>query len=239
MECTKTHPPEQEVTNPQTPSSTELRPARGADRGSRSSVLPVVVLAGSVFIGLGLMTWAQQQRRLQAEPIEPPLDQQGRLRPLADVREAVRAMELVTMRIHGTVTKTVRDQRWRGTAEATIEAPVTYLYGVDLSRLGEQDVCFEPFSRTWLIRIPEPKRLAVEVNPAAGEDHVRVTGTRFRSRAGEYMLSLARRDLFEEACRGTLPEEDLREIRDESRRRVEELAETVCGDAARVAVAFR
>lgn len=210
-----------------------------ADQRGRASVLPAIVLAGFVFVGLGLMMWAQQQQRLHEAPIEPPLDEQGRLRPLADVREAVRAMELVTMRVRGMVTKTVRDKRWRGTAEATIEAPVTYLYGVDLSRLGEQDVCFEPFSRTWLIRIPEPRRLAVVVNPAAGEDHVRVTGTRLRSRAGEYMLSLARRDLYEEACRTVLPADEIAEIRDESRRRVEELAETVCGDDVRVAVAFR
>ncbi len=218
--------------------SASTQPAAGG-RGGRGSVLPAIVFAGFVFAGLGLMMWAQQQQRLNESPIEAPLDEQGRLRPLANVREAVRAMELVTMRVHGTVTKTVRDKRWRGTAEATIEAPVTYLYGVDLSKLAEQDVCFEPFSRTWMIRIPEPKRLAVVVNPAAGEDHVRVTGTRLRSRAGEYMLSLARRDLYQEACRTTLPADELAEIRDESRRRVEELAETMCGDDVRVAVAFR
>ena len=116
---------------------------------------------------------------------------------------------------------------------------MTYLYGVDLSKIESTDDCLDPFKHTYLIRIPESKRLAVEVNPSKAAEQVSVTGTRLRTRAGEYLLGLARRDLYEEACRAVLSPDELREIREESRRRVEELVTAVCGSNTSIAVAFQ
>lgn len=202
-------------------------------------VAPAILLAALVFAGVAWLTHRQQQQILSNSDVTVQLDQTGRLRPLADVEAAVRAMELVTMRLSSTVTKTVTDRRWRGTAEASVEAPVTYLYGVDLSRIESNDVCLDPFTHTYLIRIPEPQRLAVEVNPSKAAERVSVTGTRLRTRAGEYLLGLTRRDLYEEACRASLSPNQLDEIREESRRRVEELVTAVCGANTSIAVAFQ
>lgn len=212
------------------------------NRSSSSAVLfqliPSILLAGFIFVVIAWLTHRQQQQILSSSVIAEQLDSAGRLRPLVDVQAAVRAMELVTMRLSGTVTKTVSDRRWRGDVEASVEAPVTYLYGVDLSEIESTDICLDPFSHTYLIRIPPPHRLAVEVNPARASETVTVTGTRLRTRAGEYMLGLARRDLYEEACRAVLSPAKMKEIHEESRRRVEELVAAVCGPDASVEVGF-
>lgn len=216
-------------------------PARGAPRLLRRCVgrgLPLVLAAG-VIAALAASLHAQQQRALRAAPLAAQFDPDGRLRPLADICDAVRAAELVTVRLRGTVSMTLRDERWRGTTEVTLAAPVTYLYGVDLSRLAPHDVRLDPFGRSYRVEVPQPRRLAVEVDLASATEQVRVSGTRFRSLSGETLLSLARRDLWTEARRTALSAEQSRRVLEESRRSVEALVAAASGGAARVAVSFR
>src|SRR5437899_1317737 len=52
---------------------------------------------------------------------------------------ATRELKLITITIDSRVLVNKTDERWRGTASATIEAPVKYFFGVDLSKIDDHD----------------------------------------------------------------------------------------------------
>ena len=61
--------------------------------------------------------------------------QRGKTATAGEVVETTRALKLVTLTIDTRVRTKVRDERWRGSASAVVEAPVRYVYGVDLAEL--------------------------------------------------------------------------------------------------------
>lgn len=202
-----------------------------------SRITPLIILAG-LLIALGALLHRQQEQLVSGSALADQLTPAGRLRPLAEVLSAVKAMDLVTTRIQTTVHKSVESDVWRGRTVADVAAPVIFLYGVDLSQLRAEDVQFGPLTKTYLLRVPAPRRLAVEVDMNQRAENVSVSGLRLRSRSGEYYLGLSRVGLYEEARQTVLPADTLVRIRSESRDRLRELVQNIVGSDARVEVVF-
>jgi hypothetical protein len=204
------------------------------------SGLTAFLLGGALFAGLALLLKSQQAEILSTTQVAAGLDGEGKLRPLAEVVETTRALKLVTLTIDTRVRTKVRDERWRGTASAVVEAPVRYVYGVDLAGLDPDAIRLGKILGIYEITIPHPARIATEVDGSHPvEEVVEVSGTRFKSRAGEYYLGLARKELYDEARKSTLPGEVLEEIDTKTREQVETLVRRFVGPSAEVRVRFR
>src|SRR5213079_3233940 len=84
--------------------------------------------------------------------------------PTAVVLSATRELKLLTFAIDSTVTTTKTDESWRGTASATVKAPVRYHFGVDLSHTDDHSLFYNPLTRIQMLTIPPPTLLAIEVD---------------------------------------------------------------------------
>ena len=211
------------------PESRAVRPA-----------LASIFLGAAIFAGLAWLLRSQQDDLLSTSTtVAAQLDDAGKLRPLAEVIETTRALKLVTVTIDSRVRTQVRDEQWRGTASAVVEAPVRYVYGVDLSGLEPGAFRAGKLLGIYEISIPRPERIATEVDSSHPvEEVVEVTGTRFRSRAGEYYLGLARKELYEQARKNALPKETMDDIQNKTREQVESLVRRFVGPSADVRVRF-
>lgn len=202
--------------------------------------LAAFLLGGTLFAGLAVLLHTQQQEILSTTQVAAGLDGEGKLRPLAEVVETTRALKLVTLTVDSRVRTKVRDERWRGTASAVVEAPVRYVYGVDLAGLDPDAIRLGKVLGIYEITIPHPMRIATEVDGSHPvEEVVEVSGTRFKSRAGEYYLGLARKEIYDEARKSTLPREILEEIDTKTREQVETLIRRFVGPSAEVRVRFK
>jgi hypothetical protein len=211
------------------PEPRSLRPAVAA-----------LVAGGALFAALALLLHSQQSALLSTTSVASQLDDQGKLRRLAEVIETTRALKLVTVTVDSRVRTHVRDEQWRGTASAVVEAPVRYVYGVDLSELSPDAFRLGKLLGIYEIVIPRPIRIATEVDGTHPvEEIVEVTGTRFRSRAGEYYLGLARKEIYEQAKKNALPKETMDDIETKTREQVENLVRKFVGPTADVRVAFQ
>jgi len=202
--------------------------------------LPSLLIGGAVFAGLAFVMRSQQGELLSTATIASQFDEAGKLRPLAEVVETTRALKLVTVTVDSRVRTKVADERWRGTASAVVEAPVRYVYGVDLSGLNPDAFRLGKILGIYEITIPQPTRIAAEVdgsNPV--EEIVEVTGARLRSRAGEYYLGLARKAIYDEARKSALPRETMDDISTKTREQVENLVRRFVGPAADVRVRYK
>jgi hypothetical protein len=202
--------------------------------------LGALLFGGTLFVGLAVLLKNQQGEVLSTSRIATQLDDEGKLRPLAEVVETTRALKLVTLTIDSRVRTKVRDERWRGTASAVVEAPVRYVYGVDLAGLDPDAIRLGKILGIYEITIPHPTRIATEVDSSHPvEELVEVSGTRFKSVAGEYYLGLARKELYDAARKSTLPRETLDEIDTKTREQVETLVRRFVGPSAEVRVRFK
>jgi hypothetical protein len=198
------------------------------------------LLGGILFAGLAWFLYSQQEQVVSTNRLETQLDDEGKLRPLAEVIETTRALKLVTIIVNSRVRTKVRDERWRGTASAEVEAPVRYVYGVDLAGLDPGAVRMGNILGIYEITIPHPTRIATEVdgsNPV--EEVVEVSGARFRSQAGEFYLGLARKELYEQARKNSLPPETMEEINTKTREQVEALVHRFVGPTADIRVKYK
>lgn len=204
----------------------------------RSGLVFALVGGVAMFLGLASVLRNQQRQVVSSAALNAQFLPGGELRPIAEVRDAVRSMKLVTTEVTGQVSKTVADERWRGNAVATVEAPVVYHYGVDLSRLDTADVRLERVLKSYRIRIPPPERIASELDMDKRSESVTVTGTRFRSRAGEFVLGLARVGIHSAARDALLPPEQMQRICAETLERVKEFVQKIVGPDMGVEVEF-
>jgi len=200
----------------------------------------MLIVGGLIFSGLAYYMNAQQQQVLSTSRGDSQLDENGKLRPLAEVIETTRALKLVTVIVNSRVRTKVRDERWRGTASAEVEAPVRYVYGVDLAGLDPGAIRMGNILGLYEITIPRPTRIAIEVDGSRPvEEIVEVTGTRFRSQAGEYYLGLARKEIYDQARRNSLPAGTMEQIYEETREQVEALVRRFVGPSAEVRVKYK
>lgn len=204
-------------------------------RGAATSVLFPTCLAAVVFGGVENVL-KRQEAAVRNEIVDGQ-EYRGEVRPLADIVSLTRALNLVTVEVKSSVRVEQSDSNWRGTAKATLETPVRYLYGVDLAKLESSAFKFSPLSECYQIRIPLPRRLAVEVitsNPSTEE--VKTTG--FRPRAGIWQLSQARRSVYDEACRQVLPPELAKQVCEQSKEQIAAVVRQFVGGSCRVEISF-
>jgi hypothetical protein len=146
----------------------------------------------------------------------------------------------VTVIVNSRVRTKVKDERWRGSASAVVEAPVRYVYGVDLSELDPDAIRLGKVLGLYEITIPRPARIATELDGSHPvEEIVEVTGTRLKSVAGEYYLGLARKEIYEKARKSELPRETMAEVFQTTREQVETLVHRFVGPSAEVRVKFK
>ena len=159
--------------------------------------------------------------------------------PTAQVLSATRELKLLTVSIQSTVTTTKRDDSWHGTASATIQAPVKYYFGVDLSKIDDRNLSYNPLTQIQTLTIPPPTLVAIEVDgshPIA--EKVDVTGLRFKKLSGAEQLNLAQKSLYEAARKQTLAKKDLDQIRLATRTQVESSLARIVSSRAHLRVRF-
>lgn len=204
-------------------------------RGTLAFALPALAVFGL----LAMFMLRQQRTALAALAFEPALTADARPRPLAEVRAGIRALKLVTTAIHTAATKTERSENWRGTAAATVTAPVTLLYGVDLDQLGEREIAPDFLPNTLRVRLPRPTRIATQVDMEARTEEVTVTGLRFRTRSGEYLLGLARAGVQRAAEELVLAPDEQQKLAAAALERVHGMIQRFVGPEVKLDVAYR
>jgi hypothetical protein len=195
----------------------------------------------AIFAGLAYELKTQQREVVSTTgQAAAQFDEQGKLRPVAAVLETTRALKLVTVTVESQVTAKVSDERWRGKASASVRTPVKYVYGVDLSGLDHESIRMGSILGMYEITIPRPTRIAIEVDGSRPvEEVVEVSGTRLRSVAGEFYLGLARKAIYEEARKSSLPGEQVERIEKMTREQVEDLVRRFVGPSAEVRVSYQ
>lgn len=159
-------------------------------------------------------------------------------RPVAEVAAAVRALKLVTVEISTKVGVTSADTHWRGDASASVEVPVKLLYGCDLSEMKVDAIAVSPATGIYVVRVPKPQRIASEIFGSDEKAEVQVGWARLRSRAGEFHLGQARKQLSDQARQMVLSDEDARKVADATREQVATLVRSIVGEKALVDVRF-
>lgn len=198
----------------------------------------VVALATLVFAGLYGLMRGMEARAIHNPSIRDQLLASGQARPVADVARTIARMALVTAEVHTSVRAETSNDSWRGTAVASVEAPVILHYGVDVSQFDVANVGFSPATSSYLIRIPPPRRISTEVCGDDESTDVRVGWARLRTRAGEYYLGQARKNLYTRAREITLSQADAIKVRETTRTQVEEAVRLIVGRDSPVTVIF-
>lgn len=191
----------------------------------------LLLLAGAVSAGVAIHMRRAEREAARAAAQIARESELAHADDIIHVGQTLRAMQLITVVVHATVESASADETWRGDVHASVRAPVTYYYGVDLSRLAPGALRREPLTGTYTIRIPKPVRLATEVRGGNELTDVKVSGTRFRDLSGEYHLGLARSGLYDKARAAKLGEIDRRRLDDTTKTQVAGLIRTLVGDA--------
>ncbi len=207
---------------------------------SRSGIILLAVLALATFGAVFVINRAREQgAAVEARAIAAAAAAE-RVNP-AQVLTLARSMKLVTVELVTSITVKRSDDSWRGDIEASVKTPVRLHYGIDLSKLDPEAVAIgSPVDGVGVlvVRVPRPSRVAAEI--VAGEEvtEVDVGWGRTRSRAGEYYLGLARRDLPEELKMLSLTPEQQKQVDRESLERVHEMMTRIVGGNIKVVVGY-
>jgi hypothetical protein len=153
------------------------------------------------------------------------------------VTDAVRSLKLITWQFDTTISAESVSDKWYGNAIASVRAPVRYQYGVNLEHLRREDIFLDAGGYTFIV--PPPERVSVEVNLAALNQTLQVSGARWKSQ-NQDQIDEARKRLAQVAQETQLSPEDVTRLREVSRQQIERMLQNVTGaDAsARVSVRF-
>ncbi len=197
----------------------------------------------AVFGGLATYLHEMQEGIVSAAKAQSLLDADKPARPLAEVTQAVRAMKLVTVEIDTKVKVERGDSSWRGNVQASVEVPVRLSYGTDLSKLEMDAITFSSLLGEgrggYVVRINRPTRIATEVFSEKDAPLVSTGWLRLRSRAGEYYLSQARRDLSDQARELVLLPEDAERVEKTTKEQMAAMIRSIVGAKASVEVIFK
>jgi hypothetical protein len=171
------------------------------------------------------------------------VDANGRLRPLIQFAQAAKTLDLVTVVVRDRMTSATHQEHWRGNVDVSFEVPVTYQYGVSLAGIKPESFSLLPGSKTFRVEIPKPRRLSTEVfTEKAEKEKIEVGWLRLRSRAGNFLLHQAYKNVRAEAERRVLPPAKRQEIERDNLQQVKKLlqhlAEQFGGPGAKVDVSY-
>lgn len=205
---------------------------------SRMGVGTLLLLGGGVFAAAfgWLRTFNSDQ--LGQSQVAEMFDAGGQLRPAVEIARTLAASKLITVEMETHVTSSAEDPLWRGTARATIFAPVKLSYGVDLEHADAKSLDMWAGARWLFVTVPKPKLIAVEPDLQRMEERIEVTGTRTRSRAGDTQRQLATKRLEEEARRLALTPEQQLEVEEMSKRQIEKLLAGLVASRYEIKVTF-
>jgi hypothetical protein len=220
-----THP---EFAHPASTRARLIRPGVGVAALCAASLL----VAGGVFLALRAV------ERASDAALRDQLLPSGEARPVAEVARSIAALKLVTVEIDTRVSRTARDQSWRGDVEARVEAPVRLHYGVDLSGMDVARVAFSPASSAWIVRVPSPTRIATEVLAEREIASTQLGWLRFAAVSGEHYLGQARRGLHERARELVLPPEEAQRVVETTRSQLVTLIQKIVGTSADIRIVF-
>jgi len=193
-----------------------------------------LLVAAAVAIPASLLWIGREVPRLAEGPVRVEVAP-----PVAEVARLAREMKLITVSVDSTVRATRRDERWRGTAAATVEAPVRHSYGVDLSGLADGAFEYNYLTRGYVVTLPAPRRIASEVDGGhPTREEIAVTGTRFKKLAGMEQLHAAHKAIYDEAVRQQLPKDRGEEVRRVTREQVAAALGAIVGGDYEVRVKF-
>ena len=153
------------------------------------------------------------------------------------VAEACKQLKVLTSVIQSRLLVRASDDNWRGVAVATIEVPVRIHFGVDLATLSPESIR-RGSDGSFILQLPKPRRLSVEVLPEIGEPRVEVGWGRWKSWAGEQMIADARKKALEQAQTFVADAADMAQVRRQTSEQIEHLVQLVAGPQAKVRVEF-
>jgi hypothetical protein len=197
----------------------------------------IVMAALSGAVGAGVAVCVRSAERpptVEVAVAAPPRERAA----VPDVAQVLRASKLITVEVRTGVDASSQDASWRGDVRASVRAPVTLYYGVDLSDLSPERVWRSPLTGGYVIRVPAPRRLAVEVIGDDAVPDVRVSGLRLRDVAGEYHLGLARGRLYDAARRIELGPIERAGLERTTREQVARIVRAIAGRDVPVEVVF-
>ncbi len=226
--------------HPDNPAAAEPAPRQATRRRWRLRAFLIVIGLG-VALGLGAYLHQLETSLLASARAQSLIDAATPPRPIADVTQAVRTLKLITVEIDTKVNVEKFDPSWRGDVSVSLNAPVRLSYGTDLSHMKVDSMAFSPLMGLrggYIIRIPRPTRIATEVFNEAAAPLVRTGWLRLRSRAGEYYLSQARKDVGDEARDLRLLPEDAEKVESATREQVAKLVKSIVGNDLDVTVLF-
>jgi len=212
-------------------------PARAhAPKNGRSGSLWWLALASaaaSVFLAVWLASpgplqvgAAVQEPRVQAPGVE------------WRIASACKDLKIITSVINTRLIVRKSDESWRGDAAATIEVPVRLHYGVDMQSLPADAIRIGPDGVSYVVQLPKPRRISVEVLPEVGEPQLQVGWGRWKSWAGEQMLAEARKQALLESQRFIPGADDMARVRQQTAEQIEALVKHIAGERAKVRVEF-
>jgi hypothetical protein len=202
-------------------------------------LIALLIILAAVAIPITVIIIGQRRSVMPAEAWASDIDEHGRIRPLAEVARVTREAKIITLSVDATVRATIRDDRWRGNASATVEAPVKYSFGVDLKNIDDSAFRYDYLTRSYVVTLPPPTRIAVEVDGAHPvREVIDVSGTRFKALAGREQLIKAQKAIYDEAHRAALPPDQRQQVRDGTRQQLTKIVTAVVGDKHAVKVRF-
>ncbi len=192
-------------------------------------LLMIAVAFAMPAIVLRLAIWTPTPSQTTPQPLPPT----------AAVLRVTHELKLLTVSIDSTVTTTKTDESWRGTASATVKAPVKYHFGVDLSQIDDRNLSYNPLTRIQTLTIPPPTLLAIEVDGGhLITERIDVSGLRFKKLSGAEQLNLAQKSLYDAARKQSLPQKDVDQIRIATRTQIESSLAPIVGMSATLRVKF-
>jgi hypothetical protein len=164
----------------------------------------------------------------------------GPVRSTTQVLASIQQLKLLTVQVEAAVRTTAVDERWRGTATATIEAPARFHYGIDLAKLDRDAVEYDYLTQTYTLTIPEPQLIAVEVGlDRPLHEEIQTTGLRMDAMSGQKQMIRAQRSLHEHAQSFELPPNQRERMRQTTLEQTRQALSTFAGPTARVVVRYR
>ncbi len=115
------------------------------------------------------------------------------------IRRIQGAARLVTCVVHESASVKIHQPHWRGDVTVVATCPAKISYGVDLRKLDAMDLNYDEKRQILTVRVPSLLVLGVNVDLEDCRTSYSIGWGRTRARSGEWLGSMARRQLYRTA----------------------------------------